>query len=81
MQMWQFIRGKALPVVTTWLGLYPVLTLIAYVLEPYIATLSVVERCFITSLIMVPLMVMVIMPLMQTLQTKLIKIWRVRRDK
>jgi antibiotic biosynthesis monooxygenase (ABM) superfamily enzyme len=80
MQMWQFIRGKALPVVTTWLGLYPVLTLIAYLLEPYIATLSVVERCFITSLIMVPLMVMVIMPLMQTLQTKLIKIWRVRWD-
>jgi antibiotic biosynthesis monooxygenase (ABM) superfamily enzyme len=74
MHVFQFFKGKALAVVTTWLGLYPVLTLLAYFLEPYLAPLNVAERSFITSVIMVPIMVIVIMPAMQLVQSKLLKI-------
>lgn len=46
----------------TWLGVYPVLTLIAWVLEPFMGAQSLWMRTLIMSVMMVPLMVLIVMP-------------------
>lgn len=46
----------------TWLGVYPVLTIIAVLLEPWLALQPLWIQTFIMSAIMVPVMVVGVMP-------------------
>lgn len=46
----------------TWLGVYPVLTTIAVLLEPWLATQAIWLQTLIMSAIMVPVMVVGVMP-------------------
>ncbi|MDJ0740429.1 MAG: hypothetical protein QNJ91_11980 [Gammaproteobacteria bacterium] len=54
-------------VLLTWIGVYPVLTLIALVLEPWLSLVPVALRTLVMSLLMVPAMVYVVMPTMRRL--------------
>jgi hypothetical protein len=49
-------------VVLVWLGLYPLLTLITYVTGPFLAGLPIPLRTLVTSLILVPIMVYLLLP-------------------
>lgn len=58
-----FRRGGAGRLVfATWLGVYPVLTLIAVLLQPWLTTLAVWTQTLIMSALMVPIMVLIVMP-------------------
>ncbi|MEO1086877.1 MAG: antibiotic biosynthesis monooxygenase, partial [Acidobacteriota bacterium] len=46
----------------TWLGVYPVLTLIAWLFEPVLAGRPVALRTLVMSALMVPIMVYFVMP-------------------
>ena len=46
----------------TWLGVYPVLTMIAVLLEPWLAPQPLWTQTLIMSAIMVPIMVIGVMP-------------------
>ncbi|MEM9013429.1 MAG: hypothetical protein AAGE18_19600 [Pseudomonadota bacterium] len=49
----------------TWVGVYPVLTLLALVVEPLLGDASTALRTFVMSAIMVPVMVYAVMPFMK----------------
>jgi antibiotic biosynthesis monooxygenase (ABM) superfamily enzyme len=46
-----------------WLSVYPILTIISFVLAPILTPLAIPVRTLLMSLLMVPMMVYVIMPL------------------
>ena len=50
-------------VFSTWLGVYPILTAVAVLLEPVMAPRPVWHQTLIMSLIMVPIMVLIVMPI------------------
>lgn len=54
--------GKVRAAFLTWLGVYPVLTIIAVLLEPLLAPMSIPLRTLLMSAVMVPVMVFWIMP-------------------
>ena len=54
--------GKGRLALVTWIGVYPVLTLIALAVEPILSTLPIAIQTFIMSAIMVPVMVFAVMP-------------------
>lgn len=56
-------RGRL--VLQTWAGVYPVLTLTAWVLKPVLAGLPVALQTLIMSAIMVPVTVLAVMPAMR----------------
>ena len=53
----------------TWVGVYPVLTLIAWALAPVIGGASLPLRTLVMSAIMVPVMVYLVMPAMARFNT------------
>lgn len=57
--------GSGRLVSLTWLGVYPVLTAIALLLEPILAPAPVWQQTLMMSLIMVPIMVVGVMPLLK----------------
>ena len=56
-------RGRSRLVLLTWVGVYPVLTGIAWALEPVLIELPVPIRTLLMSALMVPIMVYGVMPL------------------
>ncbi|MEM6454651.1 MAG: hypothetical protein AAF772_06120 [Acidobacteriota bacterium] len=56
-------RGRL--AVATWLGVYPVLTAVAWLLDPVLADLPLALRTLAMSALMVPIMVYVVMPWIQ----------------
>ncbi|WP_229955728.1 hypothetical protein [Parasphingorhabdus litoris] len=62
--------GKARLAVQTWIGVYPVLTLIAVALEPVLNDLPIPLRTMVMSILMVPMMVFWIMPLISKIGLK-----------
>lgn len=52
--------------VLTWIGVYPVLTLIALIVEPLIGSVVLPVRTLVMSAIMVPVMVYAVMPFIQS---------------
>lgn len=56
------LYGALGAVFVTWLGVYPVLTVLALMLDPYLNELRLPIRTLVLSLIMVPMMVLLIMP-------------------
>jgi antibiotic biosynthesis monooxygenase (ABM) superfamily enzyme len=56
------ITKSLISIVSTWFGVYPLLTALAILLEPVLDEQSIFIRTFVMSAIMVPLMVIVIMP-------------------
>lgn len=54
--------GSGRLVTLTWVGVYPALTLIAMLMEPWLSPLSVWLQTLVMSAIMVPIMVMGVMP-------------------
>ena len=48
----------------TWLGVYPLLTLIAWLLAPILAPLHLPARTLVMSAVMVPVMMYGVMPFM-----------------
>lgn len=57
--------GRGRLVFLTWAGVYPLLTLIALALEPYLSPQPIALQTLIMSAIMVPVMVLVVMPAMR----------------
>ena len=56
---------------TTWLGVYPLLTLLAWLLEPVLTGVHPALRSLVMSMLMVPVMVLLIMPGMQWITARL----------
>lgn len=54
--------GSGRLVTLTWLGVYPVLTIIALALDPLLASRPLWLQTFLMSAIMVPIMVIGVMP-------------------
>lgn len=54
--------GSGRLVTLTWVGVYPVLTFIALLLEPWLSPLSVWLQTLVMSSIMVPIMVLGVIP-------------------
>lgn len=46
----------------TWVGVFPTITILLYILSPPLASLPLVLRTFVLSAIMVPLLAYVVMP-------------------
>ena len=61
------VKGLSLSIISTWLGVYPILTLLAMLIEPLLSDHQVYIRTLVMSLLMVPMMVLLIMPLMSHL--------------
>lgn len=55
---------------TTWLGVFPVLALVAWLLEPVLTEQALLIRMLVISAIMVPIIVVGVLPLMQWSATK-----------
>lgn len=64
------LKEKWISVFTTWLGVFPLLTLISWLFDPIISNQTVLIRCLIMSMIMVPIMVLCVMPAMQSIVIK-----------
>lgn len=58
------VKQLGLSMISTWIGVYPILTLLVMIFEPLLAGHTVFVRTLVMSLMMVPLMVLVIMPVM-----------------
>ncbi len=54
--------GKIRLAIQTWMGVYPVLTMIAVTLEPFLSDFPIPIRTMVMSILMVPIMVFWIMP-------------------
>ena len=65
------LNGRWLSICTTWLGVYPLLTLLAWFLEPVLTGQHLAIRTLIMSLLMVPVMVIIVMPVMQKVMSLL----------
>ncbi len=63
-------RVKTITLVSTWMGVYPLITLLTLIFEPLLSSKPVPVQTLIMSLVMVPLMVLVIMPTMNLLITR-----------
>ena len=66
-----YMRTKWLSIATTWLGVYPILTVVAWLLEPYLASQPIAIRSLVMSALMVPMMVLIVMPLMQSMTKRI----------
>ncbi len=62
--------GKTRLAFRTWMGVYPVLTVIAVVLDPFLNDLPIPIRTMVMSILMVPIMVFWIMPVIFRIGTK-----------
>lgn len=60
-------RDRWQTVVTTWLAVYPLITLLLAALEPLLATWPLPLRTLVVSLVMVPVMVLWVAPAARTL--------------
>lgn len=65
------ISERWLTLCTTWIGVYPLLTGLTWVLEPLLDNQPLTIRSLIMSVIMVPIMVLLVMPVMQRLVARL----------
>ena len=65
------VSGRWVSVTTTWLGVYPLLTLLAWLLEPVLTDQHLAVRTLIMSVLMVPAMVLLVMPAMQSLRIRM----------
>ena len=65
------IGKSSISIFSTWLGVYPLLTLLAVIFEPLLTQQNVYIRTLVMSSIMVPLMVLIIMPVINQLLSKL----------
>ena len=64
------IKNRGLAVFNTWLGVYPLLTTIAWFLDPYLEELTLPLRNLVMSALMVPIMVLLVMPVINKLTPK-----------
>ncbi len=62
--------GKTRLAIQTWIGVYPVLTVIALILEPILSDMEIPLRTLVMSVLMVPIMVFWIMPLIDRVARK-----------
>ncbi len=67
------MKNIVLSTVSIWLGVYPLLTVLAFALDPLLSGQEVYIRTLIMSLLMVPLMVLFIMPFINYLTSQFSK--------
>ncbi len=67
------MRQKLITSVIIWTGLYPVLLLVSTILHPFIKDWHFVFKTMLTTIIVVPIMVFLIIPLV----TKLFKLLKI----
>lgn len=65
---------KSMALISTWIGVYPLITLLALLLEPILRNEPVPIQTLVLSLTMVPSMVFVITPVMNSLFTRLLPV-------
>ena len=58
-------RSKAKLVLINWLAIYPTITVILFLLEPFLSHITLPVKTFILTIIAVPVMVYVAVPLVQ----------------
>lgn len=56
--------------VMVWIAIYPTITLVSFLIGPYLKELPIPLRTLVLTLILVPLMVFIIMPNLQKLMGK-----------
>ncbi len=56
--------------VMVWIAIYPTITCVSLIIGPYLQEFPIPLRTFVLTLILVPLMVFIIMPLLQKLLAK-----------
>ena len=62
--------GKQKQTVLIWLAVYPIITGLVWALEPVLNDMSIPLRTLLLSVLMVPIMVYIAMPLIQTLSNQ-----------
>ncbi|HRH56939.1 MAG TPA: hypothetical protein PLS10_04745 [Chitinophagales bacterium] len=56
--------------VMVWIAIYPTITLVSFLIGPYLKELPIPLRTLVLTLILVPLMVFIIMPNLQKIMGK-----------
>lgn len=70
-------QAKTMTLVSTWIGVYPLITGLALLFEPLLRDEPIPLRTLVLSLLMVPIMVLIISPVMNSLITRF---WQVAEN-